>query len=132
MTVCTTDSLPNWKSSRSPGAAAQAALMAARSSAVMVLAKGDWVHSPPSPTLARASPLEPIPLTYSSSLSISVRERLAEAGTFMALTIPFPSTTSLSSGTPPPPCSRTRPVRTTCSMPKRRSGLSLPYLSIDS
>ena len=50
----------------------------------------------------------------------------------MPLTIPPAATASASSGTPPPPCSFTRPVRTTCSMPKRRSGLSLPYLSIDS
>ena len=106
--------------------------MARRSSGVMVLAKGDWVHSPPSPILARASPLEPIPLTYSSSLSISVRERLAEAGSRIPLTIPFASTASLRSGTPPPPWSATSLVSTTCSRPKRRSGLSLPYLSIDS
>ncbi len=37
------------------------------------------------------------------------------------------------SGTPPAsPCSRISSVRTTCSSPKRRSGLSLPYFAMDS
>ena len=39
--------------------------------------------------MARARPFEPIPLTNSSSLSVSVREKFADAGTLIALTIFF-------------------------------------------
>ena len=38
----------------------------------------------------------------------------------------------LKNATPPPPCSMTRSVRSSWGIPKRRSGLSLPYLPIDS
>ena len=41
------------------------------------MARGDCVHAPPSPTLARARPLAPMPFTKSSSLSDSAREKLA-------------------------------------------------------
>ncbi len=99
----------------------------------MVLARGDWVHSPPSPTLARARPRAPLPLANSSSLSASARESGCAAGTTIALTMPPCCTASRSIGTPPsPPWAVTTSVRTTCSSPKRRSGLSLPYLAIDS
>ena len=99
----------------------------------MVLASGDWVHSPVSPTLARASPRAPLPLANSSSLSASARDRGCAAGMTIALTMPPCWTASRSIGTPPsPPWAVTMSVRTTCSSPKRRSGLSLPYFAIDS
>ncbi len=75
MTVCTSASRPNWKRRRSPGLAPQAWLMASRNSGEMVFDKGDCVHSPDSPTLARARPRAPLPLANSSSLSDSARDR---------------------------------------------------------
>ena len=86
-----------------------------------------------------------MPFTNSSSLSISVRESLpaSSAGMRSALTIsggrsrrysPLVNLSAIGfqNGTPPPPCSMTTSVRSTCGRPKRRSGLSLPYLPIDS
>ena len=131
--MCTMLSFPNWKSRTSPGSAAVAALIASRASLVMDFASGLCVHSPLSPTFARASPRAPIPLAISSSLSVSVREKLALAGTLRALTI-WPGVIvekDCHMGTPAPFDSATMAVRSTCCIPKRRSGLSLPYSRID-
>jgi hypothetical protein len=132
-TVCTVLSLPNWNNRMSPGRAPVAALMAVRACSVMDFASGLWVHSPFSPTLARARPRAPIPLAISSSLSVSVREKLALAGNLRALTI-CPGVTvenDCHMGTPAPFDSATMAVRSTCCIPKRRSGLSFPYSRID-
>src|SRR5207244_2379005 len=99
-----------------------------RASGVIDFAIGLCVHSPLSPTLARARPFAPMPLAISSSLSVSVREKFALAGTFSAFTMPE---TFAHIGTPPPLCFFKRSVRSTCCIPKRRSGLSLPYSRID-
>ena len=127
-TVCTCDSRPNWKSTRSPAFAPTAVLIAARASGVIVLASGLCVQLPASSTLARARPLLPMPLTNSSSLSASVREKFALAGTTSALTIwpGFSSANEAHMGMPQPLCEATSAVRSTCFIPKRRSGLSLP------
>ena len=132
-TVCTCDSLPNWKRITSPGFAPTAALIASRASFAIDLASGLCVQFPCSSTLARASPFAPIPLAISSSLSVSVRDSPALAGTTTALTIwPAAGRAKLDHmGMPAPPCSATMRVKSTCFMPKRRSGLSFPYSRID-
>ncbi len=72
-------------------------------------------------------------MAISSSLSVSVRESPALAGTTIALTIcPGEGCAKLDHiGTPAPRWSATSLVRSTCFIPKRRSGLSLPYSRID-
>ena len=78
--MCTTDSLAELEQEE------VARLRSARGVDRLSERRGDRLrerrlgHSPPSPILARASPSRPCP-SYSSSLSISVRERFAEAGT---------------------------------------------------
>ena len=118
----------------SPGLASQAALIAARASGVIDLAIGLCVHSPFSPIFARARPLAPMPLAISSSLSVSVRDSPALAGTTIAFAIcPGEGCAKLDHiDTPAPRCSASSRVKSMCFRPKRRSGLSLPYSRIDS
>ena len=117
-TMCTSEVLPNWKSSRSPSFAPVAALIESTISLLTVFESGDCTQVPSGPTFARAKPPAPMPFASCSSFSWSVRESDALAGTTMALTISAGrslryapllnfSAIGVQNGIPPPLCSIT-------------------------